>query len=716
MFRSGGSRSVRGMPTLDPRDPAGAKTGQTPPGRRSATSPEPPDAWLIIGSTGGATWNPAWLHNLAKDPEATHRLRRRPPGRRAGGERRGVGPGRGLEADRGRGEAVLGLPYEDRSPDRRRPPARAPGRLTGSRLDLPYTRNRPWLSETRLLRGPRRRARRDRRRDQARLPQARPAVAPRRQHGARGAGAVQGDQRGLPGPVRSRSAARRTTCSAGPASAAAGAGGGGVGGFGGFSRHLRRLLRRRRRAARRRRGATAAGRGPALRPPDHVRGGGPRAPRRRSSSRSSAAARPAAAPAPKPGTEPIDLPAVQRPRRGPVGPPDDARPDGQRQRLPALPRRGQDRRDAVRDLPRRRPHRAQADAPGRRSRRASTRATRSGSRTRARSGRAAGRRAACTSRSTSPPHPTLTREGTELYYEADVSIAQAALGTRITVPTVEGEEEVEIKPGTQPGHRDPAARPGRAAPAPAAGRAATSTSSSTSSSRPSSRKRQRELLEAVRGRGRARRSHRSAGHAREAGPRVSDGAGPVRQRPARRPRPRRRGRLAGQLARALGRRRPRGGRGRVARSCRGPRPAGRSVEPAFELVDEGLGGARGPRPGRRIVRAYLPAASTSRPCAPRVARAERDLGHLQAFGLRPIGELEHARRPARPTGRTRGRRTSRSCGSAAGSSSGRRGGATAASRTTSSSRSTRAWRSGPASTRRPGCASPRSSRSRIAAS
>ena len=50
------------------------------------------------------------------------------------------------------------------------------------------------------------------------------------------------------------------------------------------------------------------------------------------------------------------------------------------------------------------------------------------------------------------PHPTLSREGTELYYEADLSIAQAALGTRLPVPTVEGEDaEVEIKPGTQPG-------------------------------------------------------------------------------------------------------------------------------------------------------------------------------------------------------------------------------------------------------------------------
>ena len=48
-------------------------------------------------------------------------------------------------------------------------------------------------------------------------------------------------------------------------------------------------------------------------------------------------------------------------------------------------------------------------------------------------------------------HPQLRREGTELLFEADVSIAQAALGARILVPTVEGEEEVEIKPGTQPG-------------------------------------------------------------------------------------------------------------------------------------------------------------------------------------------------------------------------------------------------------------------------
>ena len=49
------------------------------------------------------------------------------------------------------------------------------------------------------------------------------------------------------------------------------------------------------------------------------------------------------------------------------------------------------------------------------------------------------------------PHPELKREGTELIYEAEVSIAQAALGTTIAVPTVDGDEPVEIKAGTQPG-------------------------------------------------------------------------------------------------------------------------------------------------------------------------------------------------------------------------------------------------------------------------
>ena len=66
-------------------------------------------------------------------------------------------------------------------------------------------------------------------------------------------------------------------------------------------------------------------------------------------------------------------------------------------------------------------------------------------------------------------------------------------------------------------------------------------------------------------------------------------------------------------------------------------PGGTSVEPAFELVDEGLGARLDPtRPA--IVRAYIPARDrvTADRAAAEVATA---LGHLQAFGLRPIGEL-----------------------------------------------------------------------------
>jgi deazaflavin-dependent oxidoreductase (nitroreductase family) len=68
-FRRGSGREVRGMRTfiLETR---GAKSGQT---RQAIVGylEEPPDGWLVIASTGGSTWNPGWLHNLAKDPEAT---------------------------------------------------------------------------------------------------------------------------------------------------------------------------------------------------------------------------------------------------------------------------------------------------------------------------------------------------------------------------------------------------------------------------------------------------------------------------------------------------------------------------------------------------------------------------------------------------------------------------------------------------------------------
>ena len=66
-------------------------------------------------------------------------------------------------------------------------------------------------------------------------------------------------------------------------------------------------------------------------------------------------------------------------------------------------------------------------------------------------------------------------------------------------------------------------------------------------------------------------------------------------------------------------------------------PGGTSVEPGFGLTDEGLGAVVDvTRPA--IVRAYLPGIDPAGVEAA-IADATVALGHLQAFGLRPIGEL-----------------------------------------------------------------------------
>jgi len=49
------------------------------------------------------------------------------------------------------------------------------------------------------------------------------------------------------------------------------------------------------------------------------------------------------------------------------------------------------------------------------------------------------------------PHATLKRNGTDLVYELPLSIAQAALGDTVEIPTVDGPEKLEIPPGTQYG-------------------------------------------------------------------------------------------------------------------------------------------------------------------------------------------------------------------------------------------------------------------------
>ncbi|MGQ9689084.1 MAG: molecular chaperone DnaJ [Desulfobaccales bacterium] len=49
------------------------------------------------------------------------------------------------------------------------------------------------------------------------------------------------------------------------------------------------------------------------------------------------------------------------------------------------------------------------------------------------------------------PHELFRREGYDLHLEAPISFVQAALGARLSVPTLKGVKEIVIPPGTQPG-------------------------------------------------------------------------------------------------------------------------------------------------------------------------------------------------------------------------------------------------------------------------
>ena len=49
------------------------------------------------------------------------------------------------------------------------------------------------------------------------------------------------------------------------------------------------------------------------------------------------------------------------------------------------------------------------------------------------------------------PHPLFVRDGDNLICEVPISITQAALGTELTVPTMDGRARLKIPPGTQTG-------------------------------------------------------------------------------------------------------------------------------------------------------------------------------------------------------------------------------------------------------------------------
>ena len=49
------------------------------------------------------------------------------------------------------------------------------------------------------------------------------------------------------------------------------------------------------------------------------------------------------------------------------------------------------------------------------------------------------------------PDPRFVREGNDVFSTVELTLAQAALGAAVTVPTLEGEVELTFEPGTQPG-------------------------------------------------------------------------------------------------------------------------------------------------------------------------------------------------------------------------------------------------------------------------
>ena len=49
------------------------------------------------------------------------------------------------------------------------------------------------------------------------------------------------------------------------------------------------------------------------------------------------------------------------------------------------------------------------------------------------------------------PHPLFTRQARDLHYRAQLSFVEAALGTAITIPTLNSRKRLEVPPGTQPG-------------------------------------------------------------------------------------------------------------------------------------------------------------------------------------------------------------------------------------------------------------------------
>ena len=104
----------------------------------------------------------------------------------------------------------------------------------------------------------------------------------------------------------------------------------------------------------------------------------------------------------------------------------------------------------VPDVPRRGPGHGRQDVPGRRAGRRRHRLHAAPHRPRR--GRPAGRQAAtCTCTCGSAAHERYVRDDDDLVTDVPISIAQAALGTTLGLATLDGDEDLVIPAGTQPG-------------------------------------------------------------------------------------------------------------------------------------------------------------------------------------------------------------------------------------------------------------------------
>jgi molecular chaperone DnaJ len=50
-------------------------------------------------------------------------------------------------------------------------------------------------------------------------------------------------------------------------------------------------------------------------------------------------------------------------------------------------------------------------------------------------------------------HPVFTRQGDDIYVTVPVTVSEAALGSKIEVPTIDGRAQLKVPPGTQSGQK-----------------------------------------------------------------------------------------------------------------------------------------------------------------------------------------------------------------------------------------------------------------------